>query len=99
MLLQCDGLSEFDRYFEMGFSALLGCPKEFGVCYGNSKMMDCQMGKMYPIYKLVVKLYCFSIATQLLVHSAENLADLVQFFYILHSSWHNQCKNHTFSRP
>ncbi len=26
------------------FSASLGCPKEFGVCDGNSKLMDCQMG-------------------------------------------------------
>ncbi len=44
------------------FSASLGCPKEFEVCDGNSKMMDCQMGKIYPIYKLVVKLCCFNIA-------------------------------------
>ncbi len=25
------------------------------------------------------------------------LANLVQFFYVLHSSWHNQCKNNTLS--
>ncbi len=34
---------------------------------------------------------------QLLVRSAENVANLVHFFYILHSSWHNQCKNHALS--
>ncbi len=30
-------------------------------------MMDYQMGKMYPIYKLVVKLWCFSIATHAVI--------------------------------